>query len=692
MEEVLKILIIDQNANSADRIINTVKSSGFAVRDTVVSSKQQLQDILPEMQRTHLILQSTDIADISLSDTRSLFNNDQHEVPLIALTTDATTNSIQLLDQGANVVVPAEDLDQLKLISTRIAQSELYIQKLEETASHYQELDQRYNKILDSSRDAICYIHEGIHTYANKSYLELFNISDSEEAAVLSILELVAPDDQHSLKTILKNISKTHESGSTTLHFKTNENEFQELEVDFNPARVDGEVCAQFVIHNDTGDSKELQQQLSYLSERDIETGFLHRKSIIDKLQNVIEDVSAGQPTHTFIQIDLANIDEIQDRFGVTAIDKLSGCLAGALKTACGEEELLAKITDESFGILTSMNQEKDLLQFGKKIRAAVSDKSVDINGTKVEPDCFLGAVLLDTAVDDVSDALSAAKSACDYAWENQIRELYIFPHEPRSLTGTLLDQKWTTELQDAIRDQRLRLLFQPVVSITGQIGDRYQVYTQLVSQEGAAISVAEVLPSIERSGVSVMLDRWVVTTALERLANHGENSPNSLFFIKLTAGSLNDEKFIPWLESQCKKSGVDPFRLVFDMREETIVSHLKEARDFANSLNNLGCQVAIDAFGISQDPDKILSMIPANYLKLSFQLMAGLKDGEKDKIEAIRHICDKAKSKNAMIIAQFVESAQILSNVWTLNIDFVSGDFFQKPSGSLEYDFSSAA
>ena len=692
MEEVLKILIIDQNANSADRIINTVKSSGFAVRDTVVSSKQQLEEAIPDLQRTHLILQSTAVTDLTMSDTRSLLNNCDHEIPLIALSEDPTANLTQLLDQGANAVVQAEDLDQLKVVSTRIAQSELYIQKLEETAAHYHELDQRYNKILDSSRDAICYIHEGIHTYTNKSYLELFNIGDTEEASVLSILELVSPDDQETLKTILKNISKSHESGTTTLHFKTSEEEFQELDVDYNAARVEGEVCAQFVIHNETNDSKELQQQLSYLSERDIETGFLHRKSIIDKLQNVIDSISSGQPTHTFIQIDLANIDEIQDRFGVTAIDKLSGCLASALNTVCGDEELLAKITDESFGILTSMHQEQDLLDFGKKIRAAVSDKSVDIKGTKVEPDCYFGAVVLDTAVDDVSDALSAAKSACDYAWENQIQELYIFPHEPSSLTGTLLDQKWTTELQDAIRDERLRLLFQPVVSITGQIGDRYQVYTQLMSQEGAVISVAEVLPSIERSGVSVMLDRWVVSTALERLANHSENSPNSLFFIKLTAGSLSDEKFIPWLESQCKKSGVDPFRLVFDMREETIVSHLKEARDFTSSLNNLGCQVAIDAFGISQDPDKILSMVPANYLKLSFQLMTGLKDGDKEKIDAIRHICDKAKTKNAMIIAQFVESAQILSNVWALNIDFVSGDFFQKPLETLEYDFSSAA
>ncbi len=692
MEEVLKILVINDNANSTDRIISTIKSSGFAVRETIVTTKQELEEFSTQTQHVHVILQATSIEEITIADTRSLVNNQGHEVPLIALASNTDSNPATALENGASIAIPEDDFSQLKQVASRIAHTELYIQNLESISSQYKELDQRYNKILDSSRDAICYIHEGLHTYTNNSYLELFGISESEEASVLSILELVTPEDQESLKSILKEISKEHRTGSTTLQFKTSENDIQSLEVDFNPAHVDGEICAQFIIHTENNDSKELQQQLSYLSERDIETGFLHRKSIIDKLQNVIESIGSGQPSHTFIQIDLANIDENQDRFGVTAIDKLSGCLASALQSTCGEEELLAKITDESFGILTSLNTEEDLLEFGKKIRAAVAGKSVEIKNTAVELECYLGAVVLDTALADVSDALSAAKSACDYAWENQLQELYIFPHEPQSLTGTLLDQKWTTELQNAIHEKRLRVLFQPVVSITGQIGDRYQVYTQLLSQEGAAISVAEVLPSIERSGVSIMLDRWVVSSALEKLAEHSPKSPNSLFFIKLTAGSLNDEKFVPWLESQCKKADIDPFRLVFDIREETIVSHLKEAREFANSVIELGCQIAIDAFGISQDPEKILSMVPANYLKLSFQLMAGLKDGEKEKIDAIKHICDKAKTKNAMIIAQFIETAQVLSNAWSLNIDFVSGDFFQKPMEKLDYDFSSAA
>ena len=691
MDQILKILVIDQDANNADNIVRTIKSSGYAVRETIISSKQQLDDINNLRLNPHILIQSNNIEDVSISSSRELFSVGIHETPIVALCEDLASQQFTLLNEGANIVLSNNDDEQLKLVASRLAQTEFYIQDLKVQADNYKELDQRYNKILDTSHDAICYIHEGLHTYANASYLELFDIESAEDASVLSILELVSADDQATLKSILKDVSKNRTAGTSRLHFKSHD-EFVETDIEYNPVLVEGETCVQFVLHIQTSESRELQEQLSYISERDHETGFLHRKSITDKIQEAIDDAQAGQEPNTYIQIDIANIDSIKDQYGVPTIDKLNSNIAEAMKQVCSEDDTLGRVTDESYGILTSLNQEQELLDLGANLRSAIENNSVMVKNQKVTPELYIGAAILDTVIEEVADALSAAKSACDYAWENEIEDLYIFESESRSLTGTLLDQKWTQELQDAIRENRLQLLYQPVVSITGNSEDRYQVYTQLVSKEGAKISVAELLPSIERSGVSAMLDRWVVSTALKRLQEHTNQSANSLFFIKLTTGALNDQQFTTWLEKKCKELDVDPFRLVFDLREESIVSHLKDAKDFATRLQQVGCQIAIDAFGISQEPDKILSMIPASYLKLSFQLMASLKNGEQERIDTIKQICEQAKNKNTMTIAPFVESAETLSQIWTINIDFVSGDFFREPNENLGYDFSSAA
>ena len=130
----------------------------------------------------------------------------------------------------------------------------------------------------------------------------------------------------------------------------------------------------------------------------------------------------------------------------------------------------------------------------------------------------------------------------------------------------------------------------------------------------------------------------------------------------------------------------------MFGIREENIVSNLKESRAFADRLRQLSCQIAIDAFGISQEPARILSVIPAQYLKLNFQLMAGFKNTDSDRVNIIKNICEQAKAKNTLTIAPFVDSAEVLSQVWSINsVDFVSGDFFSEPGENLEYDFSSA-
>jgi diguanylate cyclase (GGDEF)-like protein/PAS domain S-box-containing protein len=684
-------LIIDENANTADHSISVIKSAGFAVRETIVSSAQEFEDIANQLEHIHLIIFTNNVDNIDISVIRSLHKDCSYETPIIVLNADNSVDEASLLEQGASAVISSENTDLLKQIATHHAKTALYIKQLEDIKQDYNELDQRYKKILDSSRDAICYVHQGMHTYTNSSYLELFGINDTDEANVLSILELVSPDDQAEIKSILKKINKEHLSGTANFKFKLSDNEYKQLDCEYNPVIVEGETCAQFVIYHDTDGSVELQQQLSYISERDIETGFLHRKSIVYKIEEALNSVDIDKK-FSFIQIDIANIVDLSDRYGLGAIDQLNASIASALKTICHQEDLLAKITDESFGILTPLHTADELDKFGKEIRKVLNAQSIKVNDKTITPDCYIGASIIDSDVEDVSDIIAGAKSACDHAWENEIQDLYINTHEHTNTSGTLLDKKWTTELQNAIRDNRLTLLFQPVVSIGGQTGDKYQVFTQLVSAEGAKISVAEVLPSIERSGVSVMLDRWVISNSIKQLAKHGQKSPDSLFFIKLTAGSLNDKGLPEWISQQCQEANIQTSRLVFDIREETIISHLKEMREFAQQLKDIGSQVAIDAFGIGQNPDKILSMIPASYLKLSFQLMAGLKDGDKDKIDTIRQICSDAKSKEAMVIAQFVETAQVLSNIWTMDIDFASGDFFQKPAEMLEYDFSSAA
>ena len=84
--------------------------------------------------------------------------------------------------------------------------------------SLYNESEKRNRVLLDSSRDPIAYIHEGMHIYANQSYQDIFGYSDIDELESIPIMDLIAPEEQQSFKDVLRSLSN-HEPPEETLEY-----------------------------------------------------------------------------------------------------------------------------------------------------------------------------------------------------------------------------------------------------------------------------------------------------------------------------------------------------------------------------------------------------------------------------------------------------------------------------------------
>src|SRR5690606_3583451 len=70
------------------------------------------------------------------------------------------------------------------------------------------ETERRCDALIDSSREPIAYIHEGMHIRANQAYLEMFGLDTFDEIEGMSLLNLVASADVAGFKQLLKRLSK----------------------------------------------------------------------------------------------------------------------------------------------------------------------------------------------------------------------------------------------------------------------------------------------------------------------------------------------------------------------------------------------------------------------------------------------------------------------------------------------------
>ena len=689
MNHPLQLIFVDSSPNDVEEMVSSIKASGIAVRSRIAQDADDLSTLLKETQ-PHIVLHALEDNEVSLEQTVSTINGRAPEIPIIALTNSAENNPVTFMQQGASTLVSKKNSEHLQLVVNTTAKTQFHIQQLKEVAENYNELETRYQNLMESSRDAICYLHEGMHTYANEKYLTKFGYSDSEELYGLSIMDLVAPDDQSKMKDLLKKFSKSKEAGETSLTFKKEGDETFSAKFTFNAVNVAGEECIQFVIQSAEGggDTKELEEQLSYLSERDVHTGFYHRRSIMDQLDAAANEAKQGKVTQAFIQIDIANFNDIKDKFGIAAIDKVSGDVAKTLRKCCSKDETLSKLTEESFGVLTTNIDPKSLQAFGANVYKNLSELMTSSGSDYISIKPAVGAVTIDQFTANVPDILNKAKECCDKAWENDASEIVIHKPNDAQMGEQEKDERWTLQLREAIKENRLALLYQPIISLHGEPGERYQIYTALRNKNNELVPASEFVMRIERTGYGKMLDRWIILNALKKLSELRNKGADMRLFIKLSSNSILDKDLPLWLSEQFKTNNISPNFVCFEIKEAVLISHFKEAKALVTALQAIKSEIAIDAFGAGDNPAKLLKAIPANYVKICHSLMSGVSENE-DNQAAIREIAEAMKPMGTKVIAQFIEDADTLSILWSLGINYTQGNFLQPPGENPNYDFS---
>ncbi len=689
MNHPLQLIFVDSSPNDVEEMVSTIKTSGIAVRSRIAQDADDLTSLLNETQ-PHIVLHALEDNEVTLEQTVSTINGRAPEIPIIALTRSTEFDPVTYMQQGATTLVNKSNSEHLQLVVNGAAKTQFHIQELKQVAENCDELETRCQKLMESSRDAICYLHEGMHTYANEKYLEKFGHSNNEDLYGLSIMDLVSPDDQNAMKDLLKKFSKSKEPGETTLKFVKEGGEAFPAKLSYNSVTVSGEECIQIVIQSSTGggDTKELEEQLSYLSERDVHTGFYHRRSIMDQLDEAAIAAKQGKISQAFIQIDIANFNDIRDKFGIAAIDKVSSDVASTLRKCCTENETLSKLTEESFGVLTSKIDSKFLMAFGANVVKNLSELMTSSGSDYITIKPAVGAVKIDQFISDVPDILNKAKECCDKAWETNSNEMVIHTPDDAQMGEHEKDERWTLKLREAVKENRLALLYQPIISLHGEPGERYQIYTALHNKDNELVPASEFVMRIERTGFGKMLDRWIILNALKKLSELRNKGADMRLFIKLSSNSILDKDLPGWLEGQFKTNNISPSFVCFEIKEQVLISNFKESKILVSALQGMKSEIAIDAFGAGDNPAKILKAIPANYVKICHSLMSGVSDNQ-DNQDAIREIAEALKPAGTKVIAQFIEDADTLSILWSLGINYTQGNFLQPPSENPNYDFS---
>ncbi|PKL96076.1 MAG: PAS domain S-box protein, partial [Gammaproteobacteria bacterium HGW-Gammaproteobacteria-7] len=214
------------------------------------------------------------------------------------------------------------------------------------------ESDRRCDALIESSRDPIAYIHEGMHIRANDAYLEMFGYTDFADIEGLPILDMVASTNADEFKQLLRQHGKgEHTSRALFLNIINADGETLDAKAEFASATYEGEACLQVVFRPHREDKK-IAQELDELRQKDQVTGLYNRQHILHELETAVADAANGSEDQCMLLLVPDNYSALLGRIGLEQADALLANIAGKLASLLPEDATTARFTDHEFAIL----------------------------------------------------------------------------------------------------------------------------------------------------------------------------------------------------------------------------------------------------------------------------------------------------------------------------------------------------
>ena len=684
-DNLVRIVLVEDSTEDAEHAISVLRNAGISVRPTRAVDAAQLKVALDAPQ--DLVLHSARAKKLTLKETTDAVDKTGKDIPVLAVMDSLTQESLlAALRDGARSVLIRGMSDFFQTMAQREF-SDLQIRRaVRKLEVSLRESEKRCNALLDSSRDPIAYVHEGMHVYANKAYLEMFKIEEYAEIEGATFLDMLAGKDVNVFRDVLKQISRG-EKPPEKLNLKAQRTDGSTFDavMELSEASVENEPCTQIVIRQQTGNA-EFAKELDALRRQDLVTGLLNKQAFTEELQKAVAAASGGQTDQAVIYLEIDNYRKHLEVVGIDGVDTLLADMGGFLRTAAGANARVARLADHSFGIILLGRVHQACIEFATKLVKQLEDHVIDAGRTSITLTGSFGMCLMSEKMTAPQDVLNKAAESSQAAMRDGGNRLITFDPMEKEKADEAESSKWIASIKNALTKDGFNLMYQPIVSLQGESGEFYEVLLRMNGPNGE-VQPGVFFPVAEKLGLLAHIDRWVIAKIIRTVAERQASGINSTFFIKICPQTIEDGSILPWLAQQLKVARVAGDRLVFEMPESKVVTYLKQVAFFQAGLAQLRCGFALEQFGPGINSFRLLKHVNADYLKIDRSFMAELAKNKENQ-EKVRSIASEARNAGKITVAEFVEDAGSMSILFSCGVNFVQGNFLQEPQRVMAYDF----
>ncbi|GAA5317456.1 MAG: cyclic di-GMP-binding protein FimX [Candidatus Pelagadaptatus aseana] len=692
VNDTIRLLIINDSRSEAERLISMLNNAGRSTRAQHVENEEGLVKLLQEQIWDLLIVHDKSTSVEPLTAIRQI-KRLKKDVPVICLTDEEGAQPVvEALKMGATDAILLDEDQHLLLVISREVENRQQRRLMRQAERQFKEAERRSQQLLESSRDAIAYVQDGMYLFANQSFAERFGYEDKDDIECMPVIDMVVDDDQGKVKQFLKNYAlKGDEAESCELEFQGLQSDGTgvPLKVNVGNALFEEEHCIQFMIPAKQINDQELEAELHKLKVEDQTTGLLNRAHFTERLDQELSQALNAESTSALIYVEVDELyGRLQEQMGVTAIDAIVADLACYVKQHCEDSHTAARFADDAFMILAQGANADQALAWSEKLRQDVEGHIIDVDGHTAQTTVSIGISLINETSSDAETIIDQAMGATESGADEDSRSNSVNLFEPELPEDEKKSADIAKMVQAAMDNGRFNLLYQPVISLRGSEDGFYEVLLRMKNEEGEEISPSDFLEIADEIGATTKIDRWVILESIKVLSKHRGGGSKTRMLVNVSRQSLIDESLLPWLAVAFKAAKLPTDAIVFQVGEKDVTNHLNAARDFFDGLREMGCFSSISNFGCSLNPFNTLAHANSDYVKVHGSFTRDIQNNQEGP-EALSNLIKELLEHDKVTVVPFVENASVLSTLWQTGVHYIQGHYLQAPSEDMNYDFN---
>jgi diguanylate cyclase (GGDEF)-like protein len=450
------------------------------------------------------------------------------------------------------------------------------------------------------------------------------------------------------------------------------------------PTPVEGSICpleagdgtrqGHVLVLRDLSAVRRLVGQVSHLATHDALTDLINRQEFERLLGACLADTGPHPAGHALLYLDLDQFKVINDTCGHAAGDLLLRQVTARLRHVVRQSDELARLGGDEFGVLLRDCPLGPALRVAESLREAIRNFRFRWTDRSFALSASLGLVHF-AAGETAADTLSAADAACYIAKDKGRNRIHVHDRADADTARRRGELDWASRIDGALNEDRFVLYGQRIAPVEQRAGNgHYELLVRMRDEAGKLVPPMAFLPAAERYGLMAAIDRWVVRSAFATLAHaRARGALHLRFAINLSAASINDEAFLPFLHAQFDDYAIPHVQIGFEVTETAAIANLASAARMIDALRALGCTFSLDDFGSGMSSFAYLKHLRIDYLKIDGAFVRDIATDRADAamVEAIHRV---GEALGLQTIAEFVENEVILARLRALGVHYAQG------------------